>query len=810
VILSTLQVTSFGALTAMGIELKPGLNVILGPNEAGKSTLFRALQHLLLTPVNLNKRSFQELIQPLLPVGGGDTVSCALEFRVGNESYRLEKSWGAKSAAELLLPDGSRLTDTAAVEARLLTLLPVHPGTMRTVLLTRQSGLATTLEELRTEKETMYGLSDLLHHSVLETDGVSVGRFQETLERRYQEYLKHWDLQRQRPERKRGGEARWTRERGTVLEAYYALEDAESRFQEIKDKEASYGAITDQLEICARELAVKQERVKSIEPGAKDAEKRSVLEARLKETELSLKEAQSHYESWTKNLLRRDALERELPELEQSVQALELEKNRVRTYLERKDLMERFRRIQARRKRLEQAEAELSSLPPLPRQQLDRLRESAAEIERLQAALQAGNLSLIFHAREAVDVSIQRDVQQAVEQHLAAGKSLTVEAAGKIELRHPNWTLEVYSGQGEFKKIAEQYEQAQTHHTALLEQLKVSSVEEAAEASRRYEDRCTEARTAKAVYEQELGNDSFEALEANWGEAPDMPPPREQSQVLEELVGKRNQLQRLRSEAEEVRLSLESLHAQYGDKGTLFARIAELGSIQREISEKTNGLAPLPEGYTETQSLLDHYNQLAAEVQSLTQTRIRLESDCRNAEASLPDESSEEAAGRMEDVREQFNSQLRKAEVLVRIQEATSELLEQLDQGIYEPFITLVSRYLATLSSDRYGNLPTDEALPAGVIRGDGQALPYSLLSAGTKDLFALALRLAMAEFFLGRSDGFLLLDDPLVDLDPERQQLAAAILAEFAGKLQLVVFTCQPVHASLLGEAHRIELERS
>ena len=312
-ILSTLQVTSFGALTAMGIELKPGLNVILGPNEAGKSTLFRALQHLLLTPVNLNKRSFQELIQPLLPVGGGDTVSCALEFRVGNESYRLEKSWGAKSAAELLLPDGSRLTDATAVEARLLTLLPVHPGTMRTVLLTRQSGLATTLEELRTEKETMYGLSDLLHHSVLETDGVSVGRFQETLERRYQEYLKHWDLQRQRPERKRGGEVRWTRERGTVLEAYYALEDAESRFQEIKDKEASYGAITDQLEICARELAVKHERLKSIEPGAKDAEKRSVLEARLKETELSLKEAQSHYESWTKNLLRRDALERELP-----------------------------------------------------------------------------------------------------------------------------------------------------------------------------------------------------------------------------------------------------------------------------------------------------------------------------------------------------------------------------------------------------------------------------------------------------------------------------------------------------------------
>jgi exonuclease SbcC len=96
------------------------------------------------------------------------------------------------------------------------------------------------------------------------------------------------------------------------------------------------------------------------------------------------------------------------------------------------------------------------------------------------------------------------------------------------------------------------------------------------------------------------------------------------------------------------------------------------------------------------------------------------------------------------------------------------------------------------------------------LIRRDGQALAYDLLSAGTKDLFALALRLAMADFFLGGCEGFLLLDDPLVDLDPERQKLAAKILAEFADKHQLVLFTCQPTHSALFGDAHRIELERS
>jgi exonuclease SbcC len=810
VILSTLQIHSFGALSSLSLELKPGMNVILGPNEAGKSTLFRALQHLLLTPVNLSKRSFQERMRMLLPLGGADTVSCALDFRVGTGRYRLEKSWGAKAEAELVLPGGSRLGEAEAVESKLLEILPVHPGTLRTVLMTRQSGLATTLEELQADKETVYGLSDLLHHSVLETDGISVQRFQELLERRYQEYLRHWDLERQLPERKRSGGTRWSRERGTVLEAYYAQEDAESHYQEVKEKEASYGAITEQLENCIRELAGKEENRKRIEPAAKDAEKRTLLEARLRETEISLKETQAHFESWTKGAVRRQSLEREIPELEEALQALEQEKARVQTFLAKKDLVERFRRIQAKRERLQQAEAELRSLPPLPRRQLDQLRESAAEIDRLRTALQAGNLSLTFQAREAVEVTIQKDVEEASDHHLSAGKSLTVEAGGKIEVRHPNWSLEVYSGHGEFKKAAKQYKQAQSAHAQHLKEAKVGSLEEAVEASRRYEEQRSEAQTAKAVYQQELGNDTFEALEEACGENPSSPPPREQSQVLEELAGKRNRLQNLKAELEEVRRCLEDLGKRYRDKETLFARIAELGADQREISEKTAGLASLPEGFSETQSLLEHYNELTEEVQSLTRQRIRLESDCRNAEDSLPDESSEEAAQQMEDARQHFNRQLRKAEVLVRIQQATAQLLGQLDRGIYEPFVALISRYLAALSDDRYRDVPTGAAIPGGVFRADGQALPYQLLSAGTKDLFALALRLAMADFFLRESEGFLLLDDPLVDLDPVRQKRAAAILAEFAGRQQLVFFTCQPTHAELFEEAHRIELDKS
>ena len=68
--------------------------------------------------------------------------------------------------------------------------------------------------------------------------------------------------------------------------------------------------------------------------------------------------------------------------------------------------------------------------------------------------------------------------------------------------------------------------------------------------------------------------------------------------------------------------------------------------------------------------------------------------------------------------------------------------------------------------------------------------------------IVGLAMRLAMARCLLGPNDGFLVMDDPLADLDPRRQAAAAGLLCEYARDRQVVVFTCHPGHAELLGGA--------
>ena len=99
-----------------------------------------------------------------------------------------------------------------------------------------------------------------------------------------------------------------------------------------------------------------------------------------------------------------------------------------------------------------------------------------------------------------------------------------------------------------------------------------------------------------------------------------------------------------------------------------------------------------------------------------------------------------------------------------------------------------------------------DENLPAGLHRADGEVIGYDRLSEGTQDVLSIALKLAMADKYLEDREGFIIMDDPIVDLDPKRQKRTAKVIKDFAKDKQVILFTCHPSHAKLL-EGHQIEL---
>jgi exonuclease SbcC len=103
------------------------------------------------------------------------------------------------------------------------------------------------------------------------------------------------------------------------------------------------------------------------------------------------------------------------------------------------------------------------------------------------------------------------------------------------------------------------------------------------------------------------------------------------------------------------------------------------------------------------------------------------------------------------------------------------------------------------MCDNSFAEIEMADDYPNKLIKPDGSELSYDLLSFGTKDTFSLALRLTMAEYFLKDKEGFLILDDPLVDMDLERQKLAARQINEFAKTKQVIFLTCHEHTAKLL-----------
>ncbi len=75
-----------------------------------------------------------------------------------------------------------------------------------------------------------------------------------------------------------------------------------------------------------------------------------------------------------------------------------------------------------------------------------------------------------------------------------------------------------------------------------------------------------------------------------------------------------------------------------------------------------------------------------------------------------------------------------------------------------------------------------------------------NILSFGTYDSVALALRFALYDNLFADKPGFIILDDCLVNLDPKRTEKAIELIKNFQDKYQIIFSTCDPETARRLG----------
>lgn len=800
-ILRKVKLQPFAGIADSELTFNEGLTVVLGPNEAGKSTFYNAVQAALFTPAALTKAKLRKEMGPFIPLGG-DTATVEMHLGHNSGDYVLTKSWGPKGAARLRLPDGAVLSEDHTIVERLSNVLPAPESACRSVLMTTQSALSATLETLKQNPETVRSLGDVLRAALQETDGISVEAFRERVEHEYQELFKRWDPQAVAPEQPN---KRYKRDVGRILQAHYHKEDIAAQLRAAYAHEQEMDRLNQQIVELTERRDRGREFVESNRKAADDAAQRRRLEAEYDAIRQRIDAMKAANARWPVAESRLKELQTRVPELEARIGTLDKERQTAATQQKTGALRETFQKASAQRAKLQEQEKRLQAVKKMPSRKAQEIAAAKQELDRLEAVSAAGKLALQLRARRDIELEVQKDFDEQLPRTLGAGDTENFSAGARLRLIHAGWEITVSSGEQDVERLAGQIAEAREKLATMLREHDMASPEETTQAASVYEHRLREVSNQRTRLETILGGQNFEELQARIADIGPQIDTRPLAEVVQELTTARSGLESAHKERDSITSELRDLAAKYTDQDSLFMKVAEAVKQANELEKQLDALAPLPEGYDSSEAFLDRFRRAEQRLADLERQINELLVRRATLQGEAPEQTSEELVREQTEAREEFERALSHGKALARIRDMTTQLLQETDSATFAGLEQNLAAHVTAISGDRYHDVAMASSLPEGFVRPDGTTLPYHLLSAGTKDVLALALRLAMASYFLGDTDGFLMMDDPLVDMDPERRTRAAELIRNYARDKQVIVFTCHPSHAEALGDTIRL-----
>lgn len=219
--------------------------------------------------------------------------------------------------------------------------------------------------------------------------------------------------------------------------------------------------------------------------------------------------------------------------------------------------------------------------------------------------------------------------------------------------------------------------------------------------------------------------------------------------------------------------------------------------------------------------LVERGLEVGGSLGALREQLARADAGSRDADAAYDEVAAERSRlqGTLDTLAgEDRGAQLRLAEASIRerlaaavdryLVTATAARIIAKAQGRYErerqpEVVKRAEEIFRTITGGRYVGLSV--ALGSNrleVFDDHAAAKATDRLSRGTAEALYLALRLGLISQLGDVGPGLpVLMDDVLVNLDPERREGTAAAVADLARKRQIVLFTCHPATADLLGE---------
>lgn len=839
-----------------------GLDVLCGPNEMGKSTLFRALRLVL----GVKHTSKSDAVAKMAPYSGGQPLIEA-DLEIGGEAWRVTKRFGKGARAQVIdLSKGvvvARNADADELLSQMLESDATAFGAHGLIWVGQTSSLLTPspnsgeergalMNAIEAEVGTMTGsgIADAVRSRVEEQLGQYLtpkgaikkgGRFAQAMERRD-------ELQ------------------GQLAAEKHALRDVERSQEELAVLQSRFAEVGD-----AAQIAVLEEKAKAAANALDEAERQRLRLVRAKETvqfcsneqkaaQVALSDFRTKIERLAQLSSGIDDEEVRLPQILRAAEEAQLayEKSRsdgerLRAETERLQILlkrsEIEQQLTAKSKVLEDAqrldleiseETERMRSDPVTSDRIDRLQRVEHQYQLLEGRI----------AAESPSVTIKY-VEGARQRILVNGEELPdgsmLRAREPLILEIPGLgSIEVAPSDGEGREeLLEQSEKLSGERDALLSQIGAAGGDEARLlfADRQKRDRRLNAAIAElrglapdgpaalksdvADLENQLAK--LSVLDA--GEASSLPAEtvaaklREVSEDLErarlaypECAATLKSAAAAAAEAQTVasarRERIEELERLLGPRGNREEQVGDLqiraATAEQKLAEAVRTAAALEEVLLDADALFDLKEQTGKAEQRLEAARTesgQLREAISAASARIEMAGQSGLGRRVLELEGDFERALADvAEVEAEVA-SLKLLLDALDKAreaardrLLAPLQKRVEPYLAQVFGNARAQFAQGFAIE-GLQREDRSVEEVARLSEGTQEQLGLLVRLAYARLIADSGEALpVILDDPLVYSDGKRIEQMFNAFREAALHHQVIVLSCREMAFAGLG----------